>query len=492
MEKSVSRVISEFAVNLKFDDLPKEVIDEVKRFLYDSIGCAFGAYNTKDVNIIRNLYKEMGGKPEATVFAFGDKLPAVNAAMVNSLMIRSLDFNDIYWKEDPSHPSDLIPAALATAEMVGASMKDVIVAIVLAYEFEQRLCEFAVPGIRERKWHHATLTQFVSPIVAGKILGLTVDEMVNAIGINGSHNHTIGCPTAGKLSMMKNTVDPMAVQSGVFAALMAKNGYTGTEAVFEGKEGFMECFFGWNSYTQKVDPVQLREVNSDIEWGWNLDKLIGDLGKNYKILQCGMKAFPTEALTHTHISAALDVVQSNDIKYDEIKSVTVTTIARACDILFDAHKYRPESRETADHSLPYCIAAALVDHKITTNSFSEEKLKDHRIWETIDKIKGEASIEFEKMFPEKQPSKVTIETTNGKVYSKYLEYPKGDPREPMTIEDLQNKFNALSSNLLNEEQQNKIRDMVFSCEKLSAGNFMAALVIRHKKNKLFSHAATIV
>ena len=87
-------------------------------------------------------------------------------------MIRALDFNDIYWKEDPSHPSDLIPAALSTGEMVDASMKDVITAIVLAYEFEQRLCEFAVPGIRERKWHHATLTQFVSPIVAGKILGV--------------------------------------------------------------------------------------------------------------------------------------------------------------------------------------------------------------------------------------------------------------------------------------------------------------------------------
>ena len=119
-----------------------------------------------------------------------------------------------------------------------------------------------------------------------------------------------------------------------------------------------------------------------------------------------MKAFPTEALTHTHISATLKAVTKNNITYDQIDSVTVTTIARACDILFDQHKYRPESRETADHSLPYCIAAALVDHKITTNSFSDEKLKDERIWEVIDKIHGEASEEFEKMFPAKQPSKV--------------------------------------------------------------------------------------
>ena len=242
MNKSISRQISEFAVNLKYKDLPENVVHEVKRYLYDSVGCAYGAYHTKDVNIIRNIYKKMKGTKESTVIGFGDKLPAVNTTLINSLMIRALDFNDIYWKEDPSHPSDIIPAALSVGELVGASMKDVIAAIVLAYEFEQRLCEFAVPGIRERRWHHATLTQFVSPIVAGYMLGLTVDQMINAIGISGSHSHTIGCPTAGKLTMMKNTVDPMAVQAGVFAALMAKEGYSGTEAVFEGKEGFMDCF----------------------------------------------------------------------------------------------------------------------------------------------------------------------------------------------------------------------------------------------------------
>lgn len=455
MEKSISRQISEFAVNLKYEDLPAEVINEVKRYLYDSAGCAYGGYHTKDVNILKEIYCEMGGREEATLLGFGIKMPAVNAALVNSLMIRALDFNDIYWKEDPSHPSDIIPAALAAGELVNASMKEVITAIVLAYEFEQRLCEFAVPGVRERKWHHATLTQFVSPIVAGKLLGLTVDQMVNAIGINGCHNHTIGCPTAGKLTMMKNTVDPMAVQSGVFAALMAKKGYTGTEAVFEGKEGLMDVF----------GPK------------WDNEKLLGDLGKRFKILDCSMKAFPTEALTHTHITCTLKTVINNKISYDQIESVIVTTIARACDILFDPHKYRPESRETADHSLPYCIAAALVDHKITTKSFSEEKLKDPAIWEVIDKIKGEASVEFEKMFPAKQPSKVVVRTKDGREFSEYLEYPKGDPREPMTMDDLENKFNALSSGLLSAAKQKEVKEMIFSCESRNAGEFMKMLSV---------------
>ena len=186
MDKSISRQIAEFALGLKYEDLPAEVINEVKRYLYDSVGCAYGGYHTKDVNILRDIYSGMGGKKEACLLAFGDKMPAVNATLVNSLMVRALDFNDIYWKEDPSHPSDLIPAALAVGEMVDASMHEVIVAIVLAYEFEQRMCLFAVPGVRERKWHHATLTQFVSPLVAGKLLGLTPEQMTHAVGIAGS------------------------------------------------------------------------------------------------------------------------------------------------------------------------------------------------------------------------------------------------------------------------------------------------------------------
>jgi len=455
MEKTISQQMAEFAVALRYEDLPGEVVEEVKRFLYDSIGCAYGGYHTEDVAILRGIHTAMGGAEEATLIGFGDRLPAANATLVNSLMVRALDFNDIYWKEDPSHPSDLIPAALAMGERQDASMRDVITAIVLGYEFEMRLCEFAVPGIRERKWHHATLTQFVSPIVAGKLLGLSVDQMVNAIGINGSHNHTIGCPTAGSLTMMKNTVDPMAVQSGVFAALMAERGYSGTTAVFEGKEGLMECLGD----------------------GWEREKMTGGLGEKFKIVECSMKAFPTEALTHSHISAVLKVLTENEIALEEIEEVTVTTIARACDILFDPHKYRPETRETADHSLPYCIAAAIVDRQVTTDSFSEEKMKDPRIWAVIDRIKGEASEEFEQMFPEKQPSRVVIRTKDGSSYEACVEYPKGDPREPMTEADLDAKFGALAGSLMDAARQARVKSGIFGCDALEAREFMAGLAV---------------
>lgn len=453
---SISRQIAKFSLGLKFEDLPPDVVNEVKRFLYDSIGCAYGGYSTHDVEIVQNIYSDMGGKTEASVLGSGMKIPAFNAAFLNSLMVRALDFNDIYWKQDPSHPSDIIPVALAVGERENKTAKDVIAAIVLAYEFECRLCEFAVPGIRERKWHHATLTQFVSPIVAGYLLGLNENQMVSAIGISGSHNLTLGAVTAGKLTMMKNTVDPLAAQSGVMAALMAQKGYSGTEQIFEGKEGFMQTF----------GPE------------WDVDKLVGGLGDSFKITDCSMKAFPTEALTHTHISATIKVVTEHDIKPDDIEEVTVTTIARAVDILFDSEKYRPTSRETADHSLPYCIAAAIVDRKITTAQFNQEKIKDSQIQSVLPKIKGEASDEFEKMFPEKQPSRIKIRLKNGQEFSAQLDYPKGDPREPMGEEDLDNKFRSLSSDLISADKQREIKEAIGDLESFSnIGEFMTLLKV---------------
>ena len=455
MEASISRQMARFALKLQYSDLPPDVVGEVKRYLYDSVGCAFGGFNTRDVQIMRRVYRHMSGLPEASLFVSGDQIPAVSATLVNSLAVRALDYNDIYWREDPCHPSDLIPAALAVGEMTGATMKHVIVAIVLAYEFEQRLCEFALPGIRERKWHHATLTQFVAPIVAGKLMGLSEDQLVNAIGIAGSHSYTVGAVTAGQLTMMKNTVDPMAVRDGVFAAKLAEHDYTGPEEIFEGKEGFMDTF------------------GPD----WDVDKLVGRLGESFKILECSMKAFPTEALTHTHISATLQLVKEHDIQPEQVEEVVVTTIARATDILFDPHKYEPRGRETADHSLPYCIARAILDREITTRTFDDEMISDPKLKAIIHKIKGEASEKFEQLFPAKQPSRVTIRTTDGQEHSVYLEYPKGDPREPMTEEDQDSKFRGLTAPYLSDESRQRIKETIFTCDTLSGvKQFMAVMI----------------
>jgi len=453
--ETISRKIARFVTNLRYEDLPQNVVHEVKRFLLDSIGCAFGGYRVEDVEIVLQVLHELGGVSEATLIACGGKTSAYNATLANSLMVRAMDYNDIYWQQDPSHPSDIIPAALAVGEKVGKSGEDVIVGIVLAYEFEMRLCEFAVPGIRERKWHHASLTQFVSPIVAGKMLDLNEDQMVSAIGIGGCHNFTPGAVTAGKLTMMKNTVDPLAVQSGVIAAQLAQKGYTGPEAIFEGKEGFVDTFGG----------------------RFDLAILTDGLGDSYRILECSMKAYPTEALTHSPITATLELVKKHNIQHRDIEKVQVKTIARAVDILADPSKYKPTTKETADHSLPYCIAAAIVAGKITPEEFTEEKLKDPAIWVLLPKIEVIADPELEKVFPELKAAIVEIRTKNGQCYSMRVDYPKGDYRAPMSEEELLVKFHSLADAVVSRDRQDQIIEAIWNLEKInSIGNFMELLI----------------
>src|ERR1700756_635 len=241
-KQTITATMSRWAAGLRFEDLSKDAVHEAKRFMLDSIGCGLGGYQQHDVKIALEVLGEIAGRGPATLIGTGDRVDPVSAALANALMIRCMDYNDIYWKQDPSHPSDIFPAALACCERMESGGEELIVGLVLGHEFEMRFCEGAFPGIRERGWHHATLTAFVSPIVAGRALHLNWDQIQHAVGISASRHCTLGAVTAGKLTMMKNTVDPMATQCGVLAALLAEKGYTGPEHVVDGKEGLARCY----------------------------------------------------------------------------------------------------------------------------------------------------------------------------------------------------------------------------------------------------------
>ena len=443
--ENITYKMARFTRDLNYEDLSPETIDLTKRFLLDSIGCAYGGSKTEDVKIMLDLYSDMAGKAEATVLNSSQKLPMVNAGLLNSLMIRALDYNDIYWEQDPSHPSDIIPAALSPAEVLHKNGKDVIVAIVLAYEWEQRLCEFAIPGIRETKWHHATLTQIASPLVTGKILSLSEEQLVNAIGISACHNLTLGAVTAGKLTMMKNTVDPLSTQSGILAALLAQKGYEGPEHVIDGKEGLVDTF-----------------VNNKFD----LSIITDGLGDSFRITKCSMKAFPTEALTHSPMSAVIKIMKSNNIDKKDVEQVTIRTVARAADILSDPSKYDPRTRETADHSLPFCIAATIVDGTVTPESFKEEKIMDPELRSYLNKIKVVADPDYEKTFPELKRAGVEIKTTDGNSFEIEVDYPLGDYREPMDDDTLYAKFDSMVTPETGKEKRDKIVDTILNLEKL--------------------------
>jgi 2-methylcitrate dehydratase len=440
---TITATMSQWAAGLKFEDLSADAIYQAKRFLLDSVGCALGGYQQHDVVIALEVLDEIAGPGKATVIGTGKSMDAVSASLANALMIRCMDYNDIYWKQDPSHPSDIFPAAMACCERAGGNGRELIVGLVLGHEFEMRLCEAAFPGIRERGWHHATLTAFVSPIVAARMLHLDCSKMQHAIGISASARATLGAVTAGKLTMMKNTVDPMATQSGVFAALLAEKGYSGPGHVIDGKEGLVHCF----------GPE------------WKLNTLTDGLGESWRITQCGMKAFPTEALTHTPISATLALVKDNDLRPEDVAKVHIRTTARGADILSDASKYDPHTKETADHSLPYVIAAAIAERQVTPLQFTMEKIMDPTIRAQLNKIVVVADAEIEKVFPALQRVVVTIQTTDGREFSKQLDYPKGDPRNPLTDKEVEEKFEALAEPVMTPAGRRRAMDAIWNLDK---------------------------
>ena len=456
----VSWPLAEWAGGLSFDDLSPRAVHTAKLFLFDSFGCALGGSQQHDVRLALDHLKQMGGSALCSCLVDGFKTNPVDAAFANALMIRAMDYNDIYWKQDPSHPSDIIPAALSICQMRGLGGRELILGTVIGHELEMRFCEAASPGIREYGWHHATLTAFVSPVVAGRLLGLTPSQIQHAIGICASHSASLGAVTAGKLTNMKNTVDPMATRAGVEAALLAGRGYTGPEHVIDGKEGIVDVF----------------------GHEWDLARVSGGLprgpGDHYKILDCSMKSFPIEALSHAPLTAMMKIVSEHDIELSDVEEIRVEVIARAADILGDPAKYRPTSRETADHSLPYSLAVGLADGMVTPLQFTQERIEDPALQPIMDKVKVEPNQEFEGLFPEFQPSRVTITLTDSSSHQQRVDVPKGDPRDPMTEQEIAVKFNALGADVVGEDVCADLRTLIMALEREESLEGLFALMTK--------------
>jgi len=445
MSHSISRTMAQFALSLQYDQIPEASVKEAKRFLLDSVGCALAALDHEDMRQAYAFAEGLGGTEQATVIGHGSRTNMGNAALMNALLIRAMDYNDIYWKQDPSHPSDIIPAALAPAEHKGRSGKDLLVGILICYELVMRLCLAADPGVREVGWHHASLVQFVSPLVAARMLGLTEDQAVAACGISGSSHFTLGGVVAGHLTNMKNTAAPMATEAGVRAAMLAATGYSGPVELFEGKEGVFEVI---SNVT--FDPA----------------KMLDGLGSEFLITECGYKAFPTEALTHQPITAVLEAMSANDIDPHKVTGILIKTTTRGADILSDPTKYEPRTKETADHSLPYCVAVAVCKGNVLPSDFEAEALTDPFVWEMLPKIKVVADPEIDELFPKVKRAIVTITTEDGQSHTVQEDHAKGRAENPLTDDELIAKFRANAGHAMTDGAMDRIVDATFALDEI--------------------------
>lgn len=446
--------LAAYAQRFSFQRLPPEVVHEVKRRLLDSVGCAFGAWTAPPSRIARRLAQASPVPTGATLWGTSHKTVPELAAFANGTLVRYLDFNDTYLSKEPAHPSDNLSAVLAVGESLHASGKQVIQACALAYELHCRLCDAA--ALRPRGWDHVTYGPFSSALAAAKLMRLSPHRMIQALNLAGVSNVALRQTRVGALSMWKACAFSNAARNGVFAARLAQLGMTGPSPLFEGEKGFMALVSG---------PLDFPPLGGE--------RHNGSSPVPYKVLETALKPYPVEYHAQTAVEATL-VVREELLKAEGrrglagIADIELGSYDVAIEIIGrDLEKWRPRTRETADHSLPYCVAAALLDGTVSVNSFFPARLRDPALTALMQKVRVVEEQDFFGWYPLAMPTRVTVRTATGKAFVKQVDIPLGHPRNPMSDRDVEEKFRRLAAGRLGRGQAGKVIDRIWTLDRLS-------------------------
>src|SRR5438270_2837379 len=408
MKTTLAHQLASYASSFRFEDLSKEVVHEVKRRVIDSLGCALGAWTEEPCAIAREVASDFSAKHGSTIIGTNHKAPPDWAAFANGCCIRYFDYNDTYLSKEPAHPSDNIAAALAVAESVGASGRELITAIALAYEVQCRFCDAA--SIRARGWDHVTYGAFSTALACAKLMKLDPKDTRHAVNIAGVAGAAMRQARVGELSHWKGVAFANAARHGVFSALLAQAGMTGPGPIFEGQMGF-----------EKQLGVSLGNVSEKFAVPW----IPSQTGPASMILNTSIKYWPAEYHSQSAIEAALFLREQID-DVSQIASVVIESHDAAVDIIgSEPEKWRPETRETADHSLPYITAIALIDGEVTEKQFQPERFTDPKIWKFLENVKVERNEELSALYPGAVATSVHVDLADGRMLTKRVDYPIG-------------------------------------------------------------------
>ncbi|HEU4753758.1 MAG TPA: MmgE/PrpD family protein [Armatimonadota bacterium] len=445
---TLARRLAEYAASVRFEDLPAPVVHEVKRRVLDSLGCAWGAYGSDVGQIARAVATGSESRPGSSVLGLVHSAVPELAAFANGALVRYLDFNDTYLSLEPAHPSDNIPACLAAAEAAGADGRALIAAIALAYEVQCRLCDAA--SIRARRWDHVTYGCFSTALAAGKLLGLGVEALEQAVNLAGVNSAAMRQTRVGQLSMWKGCAFANAARNGVFAARLAALGMTGPEEIFEGPMGFFQQVSG---------PFEL-EIE---KWG-----------PPRMIRETSIKFWPAEYHSQSAIDAALSVRQEvGDVS--NIRKIEILSFDAAVDIIgSEPEKWHPTTRETADHSMPYCVAVALLDGQVGLAQFDEARILRPDVQELMQKITITRDADLTERYPEGIPNRLEIATWQGQTLTREVTHPRGHARNPMTDEEVSAKFRSLARCVLPEDRARAQEERVWALENQQPAEILRA------------------
>lgn len=398
----ISDIISRHVEQTNYEMLDSSVKEEAKRRVIDALANAKYSY-TEIGSVLRKASGYFLGSAETVD---GVKTSVDFASFYNTFLIRYLDFNDTYLSKEPLHPSDMIGGLVALGKMFDVTGKQLITSIAIGYEIGTKLCDSS--SLRKRGFDHVLFLAVAEAAAASKLLGLDGEKTKNAISLATVPNVALRETRSGSLSMWKAGAAANASRNAVFATILAMNGITGPEKPFSGKMGLN------NIVLQDFDEKNFEEMG------------------NSGILRTYIKEYPAEYHAQAAIEAALQ------IDYDgEIEEVEINTYEAAKSILADDEsKWSPKNRETADHSLPYMIAVALVKKRFWLDSYSY--IQDPEVTSVMKRVKVHEDAEMSKIYPEKLPVEINVRTKNGKK-SAYIELPKGHAKRPLTNGELAEK-----------------------------------------------------
>jgi 2-methylcitrate dehydratase len=463
MTTTLAHHLANYACSLRFEDLSREVVHEVKRRVIDSLGCALGAWNEEPCAIARKVASEFSAKAGSTIVGTKHKAPPDWAAFANGCCIRYFDYNDTYLSKEPAHPSDNISAALAMAESIGADGRELITAVALAYEVQCRLCDAA--SIRARGWDHVTYGAFSTALACARLMKLDPEKTRHAVNIAGVACAAMRQARVGELSHWKGVAFANAARHGVYSALLARGGMTGPAPIFEGQMGF-ERQLGVS--LGNVGGIFVKRPDSK-----NVNE-----GTAAMILNTSIKYWPAEYHSQSAIEAALFLRKQID-HLAEVKSVTIESHDAAVDIIgSEPEKWRPMTRETADHSLPYITAIAVIDGEVTNNQFEPQRFKDPKVWKFLENVRVERNTELSAMYPDAVGNIVHVDLADGRKLTRRVDYPLGHAKNPLKDSEVEGKFFALVEPSIGQKCAGRIVDLVWKLDEAkNVDQLMEALEI---------------
>lgn len=407
-----------------FDDIPKNTIERQKDFLIDTLGVALAGAKAPGVREVIDLLREMGGKKESTVLVYGDKLPSFHAAMANSLMVHSLDFDDMHERAGIHANVSVIPACLAMVERIGGvDGKTFLTAIILGVDL---VCRMGLSVPLSRGWHATTTFGiFGATISSSKILGLDEERMAHALGIaycQASGNRQ------GRLegALTKRLQPALASKDGVFSSILASQGITGPKEILEGDWGMLRLY-GDPQYSEDKEKI--------------IESLMKDLGRTFLVDQLSIKPFPSCKATHTSIDAVLNILKENQITPEQVEEVKVS-VSRGCyNTAGRPFEIRTNPQVDAQFSIPYTVATAILKGKVRLEDFTEPVIKESRRMEMAKRVK----VSVDPNLKEPSTNVVNLESrvvlrAGGRTYSHRSSISKGHPDRPMDREEILSKF----------------------------------------------------